>query len=154
MPRPLDIWRCAIVKQTAEEIVRDGVSPGSAIWFPDTPPFTFWADPFALWRDGRLYVFAEAFDYRTRIGHIDLLVYDGDLKFLETRPVLRTPWHLSYPFVFEAEGDTWMLPEAYKSGTLTLYRARSFPDDWEAVYSIPLDSPAIDAKPLWHGGRR
>ena len=26
-----------------------------------------------------------------------------------------------------------MLPEAYKSGTLTLYRARSFPDDWEAV---------------------
>ena len=65
MPRPLDIWRCAIVKQTAEEIVRDGVSPGSAIWFPDTPPFTFWADPFALWRDGRLYVFAEAFDYRT-----------------------------------------------------------------------------------------
>jgi hypothetical protein len=153
MPRPLDIWRCAIVKQTAEEIVRDGVSPGSAIWFPDTPPFTFWADPFALWRDGRLYVFAEAFDYRTRIGHIDLLVYDGDLKFLETRPVLRTPWHLSYPFVFEAEGDTWMLPEAYKSGTLTLYRARSFPDDWEAVCSIPLDSPAIDATPLWHGGR-
>ena len=55
--------------------------------------------------------------------------------------------------VFEAEGDTWMLPEAYKSGTLTLYRARSFPDDWEAVCSIPLDSPAIDATPLWHGGR-
>jgi hypothetical protein len=153
MLRPLDIWRSAIVKQTAEEIVRDGISPGSVVWLPDMPPYSFRADPFALWRDGRLYVFAEAFDYRTRIGHVDLLVYDGDLIFLETKPVLRAPWHLSYPFVFEADGETWMLPEAYKSGTLTLYRARSFPDDWEAVCQIPLDGPAIDATPLWYGGK-
>jgi hypothetical protein len=153
MPRPLDIWRCAIVKQTAEEIVRDGISHDSVVWFPDTLPFSFWADPFALWRDGRLYVFAEAFDYRTRIGHVDLLVYDCDLNFLESRPVLRAPWHLSYPFVFEADGETWILPEAYKSGTLTLYRARSFPDDWEAVCQIQLDGPAIDATPFWHGDK-
>src|ERR1700742_262414 len=98
MPRPLDIWRSAIVKQTVEELVRDGITPGSVVWLPDTPPFAFRADPFALWRDGRLHVFTEAFDYRTRIGHVDLLVYDRNLNLLETKPVLRAPWHLSYPF--------------------------------------------------------
>ncbi len=113
----------------------------------------FRADPFGLWRDGRLHVFAEAFDYRTRIGHIDVLIYDGELNLLECRSVLKTPWHLSYPFVFEADGETWMLPEAYKSGTLTLYRARHFPYVWDAECSIPLDGGAIDATPLFHEGR-
>jgi hypothetical protein len=153
MLRPLDIWRCAIVKQTAQDIVQAGIDPGSIVWLPDMPSCAFRADPFGLWRDGRLHVFAEAFDYRTRLGHVDLLIYDGDLNLLDSRPVLKTPWHLSYPFVFEAEGEAWMLPEAYKSGTLTLYRARRFPDDWEATCQIPLDSPAIDATPFRHGGQ-
>jgi hypothetical protein len=153
MPRQLDIWRCAIVRRKAEEVIRGGIDPGSVVWFPDMPRFAFRADPFGLWRDGKLYIFAEAFDYRTRIGHVDLLCYDGNLAFLESRPVLKAPWHLSYPFVFEADGETWMLPEAYKSGTLTLYRARSFPDIWEAACEIPLDGPAIDATPVRHDGK-
>ena len=153
MPRPLDIWRSAIVKQTAAEVLRDGIKRDSVVWLPDMPSCAFRADPFGLWRDGRLYIFAEAYDYRTRIGHIDVLVYDGALNHLETRTVLKAPWHLSYAFVFEAEGETWMLPEGYKSGTLTLYRARAFPDDWEAVCAIPLDGPAIDATPFWHAGK-
>jgi hypothetical protein len=153
MLRPLDIWRSAIVKQTAQEILRSGIDPVSLVWLPDMPSYAFRADPFGVWRNQRLYVFAEAFDYRTRIGHVDVLVYDDGLHFLESRPVLKMPWHLSYPFVFEAEGETWMLPEAYKSGTLTLYRARDFPYGWEAACQIPLDGPAIDATPFWHGGK-
>ncbi|MGI4745021.1 MAG: glucosamine inositolphosphorylceramide transferase family protein [Janthinobacterium lividum] len=153
MLRPMDIWRCAIVKQSAETIVRDGVDPGAIVWLPDMPPGTFRADPFGLWRDGCLYVFAEAFDYRTRVGHIDVLMYDRDLNLLDCRTVLKKPWHLSYPVVFEASGETWMLPEAYKSGTLTLYRAGTFPSEWEPVCDIPLDGPAIDATPLFHEGK-
>jgi hypothetical protein len=153
MARPLDIWRSAIVKQTVAEVLLDGIKRDSVVWLSEMRSCAFRADPFGLWRDSHLYVFAEAYDYRTRIGHIDVLVYDGALNLLETRPVLNTPWHLSYPFVFEAEGETWMLPEGYKSGTLTLYRARSFPDNWEAVCAIPLDGPAIDATPFWHDGR-
>ena len=149
----MDIWRCAIVRQSADAIVRNGIDAGAIVWLPDMPPHAFRADPFGLWRDGKLHVFAEAFDYRTRVGHIDLLVYDSDLSLIECRTVLKTPWHLSYPYVFEAEGETWMLPEAYQSGTLTLYRARAFPSRWEAACRIPLDGPAIDATPLFHQGR-
>lgn len=151
--RPMDIWRCAIVKQSAETIIRDGIDPDLTVWLPDMPPGTFRADPFGLWRGGHLHVFAEAFDYRTRVGHIDRLVYDRDLTLLACNTVLKKPWHLSYPVVFEADGEAWMLPEAYKSGTLTLYRAGNFPSEWAPVCDIPLDGPAIDATPLFHDGK-
>lgn len=152
MLRPMDIWRCAIARQSADAMVRDGIAPDGLVWLPDMPPRSFRADPFGLWRDGRLHVFAEAFSYSVRVGHIDLLVYDADLVLLESRTVLERPWHLSYPVVFEADGETWMLPEAYRSGTLTLYRARRFPDRWEPVCDMPLDGPAIDATPVFHDG--
>jgi hypothetical protein len=152
MLRPMDLWRCAIVRGTADAIMRDGPEAGDVVWLPDMPPGCFRADPFGLWRDGRLHVFAEAFDHNVRIGHVDLLIYDSALTLLDCRTVLRRPWHLSYPLVFEADGETWMLPEAYGSGTLTLYRARRFPDDWEAICAIPLDGAAIDATPVFHDG--
>jgi hypothetical protein len=153
MLRPMDIWRCAIVEQSAEMILHSGIDAASLVWLPDMPAGSFRADPFGLWRDGRLHIFAEAFDYRRRVGHIDYLVYDRDLVLLDCRTVLKRPWHLSYPFVFEADGEIWMLPEAFQSGVLTLYRAKSFPDHWEPVCDIPLDGAAIDATPLFYEGR-
>ncbi len=153
MFKPMDLWRCAIVRQNVADILRHGIDQAAVVWLPETRPWSFRADPFGLWRDGRLHVFAEAFDYRDRVGHIDVLVYDQALSLLDCRTVLKEPWHLSYPQVFEAEGETWMLPEAYKSGTLTLYRTIEFPDRWERVCEIPLDGPAIDATPLFHDGR-
>ena len=153
MLRPMDLWRCAIVTRAADEVVRDGIDPKDVVWLPDMPSCAFRADPFGLWRDNRLHVFAEAFDYRTRTGRIDALTFDRDLVLLDCRVVLQKPWHLSYPVVFEAEGESWMLPEAFKSGTSTLYRARRFPDLWEPECEIPLDGPAIDATPVLHDGR-
>ncbi len=105
------------------------------------------ADPFGHWRDGRLHVFLETYDYRVRVGRLEVLTYDADFTLLEQRPVLSEPWHLSYPFVFEAEGETWMLPEANKSGGLTLYRAVAFPNRWEAAGRIELGQVPIDATP-------
>jgi hypothetical protein len=92
-------------------------------------------------------------DYRDRVGQIDFFIFDASLQLCSRGTALREPWHLSYPFVFEAEGETWMLPEAYRSGTLTLYRARRFPHEWEPACTIPLDGPAIDATPVRYAGR-
>jgi len=121
-------------------------------WLPEDRPYAYLADPFGLWRDGTLHIFAEAYDYRTRHGVIDVLRLDAEFRLIDRRTCLREPWHLSYPFVFEANGETWLLPEAYKSGALTLYRAAAFPHRWEAAARITLDAPAIDATPFRHGG--
>ena len=66
--------------------------------------------------------------------------------------VLRESWHLSYPQVFEADGDWWMIPEAHRSGVLTLYRAAAFPHQWEPVVRLELDTPAIDPTPFRQDG--
>ena len=150
-----DIWRPAIVGAPFAEIVARGSLEGLPVtWLPPmTRPFTFLADPFGLWRDGRLYVFVEGYDYRVRVGWIEVLTYDADLRLLARAPALAEPWHLSYPIVWEAEGETWMLPEAHRSGRTTLYRAVDFPTRWAPAHVLGLDHVAVDATPMWHDGR-
>lgn len=144
-----DIWRTGVVRAPIAAIRDVGsLAPFSIRWLPNPGSFRFLADPFGLWRDGKLHVFVEHYDYRTRKGIINLLILNGNLDVLEQGTVLSEPWHLSYPFVFEAEGETWMLPEAHRSGRLTLYRARRFPWIWEPVPEFLFPCAAIDATPV------
>ncbi|WP_176500747.1 glucosamine inositolphosphorylceramide transferase family protein [Sphingomonas sp. HMP9] len=122
-------------------------------WIPGSSNLRYLADPFGLWRDGQLYVFTEWFDYRDSVGRIAVSVYDAALTLVEQTVVLREPWHLSYPFVFEAEGETWLLPESFQSGGLWLYRAVSFPYRWERTVKITLDHVPLDATPFYDGER-
>jgi hypothetical protein len=151
--KTIDLWRSAIAVCPAETLDQQQLESSRLIWLPQPGSYAFHADPFGLWRDGLLHVFVETMDYRERVGHIDFFVYDASLQLCSSGTALRKPWHLSYPFVFEAEGETWMLPEAYRSGTLTLYRSRRFPREWEPACTIPLDGPAIDATPVRFAGR-
>ncbi|AQT03943.1 formyl transferase [Acetobacter persici] len=149
-----DIWRVGISNVPLDAIIEDGcVRADPVAWLPALKPFQFMADPFGFWKDDILYVFVETFDYRTRHGIIEVFLYDTGFRLLEQRVALSEPWHLSYPFVFEADGAIWMLPEAYHSGKLTLYRAQSFPDVWEPACVIDLGPDvAVDATPFYHDG--
>ncbi|HWU15111.1 MAG TPA: hypothetical protein VN157_14010 [Caulobacter sp.] len=148
-----DIWRIGVVEAPIAEVARHGFGPSAPIhWLPEEERLKFVADPFGVWVDGRLLLFAEAYDYRTRHGVIELIELGGDFSPSRRSVVLHEPWHLSYPQVFEADGDWWMIPEAYRSGVLTLYRAAAFPYRWEAGVRLELDTPAIDATPFRHDG--
>ena len=148
-----DIWRVGLVQAPIAEVARLGFSAAPAVrWLAEEARLKFVADPFGLWRDGRLYLFVEAYDYRSRHGIIEVIELDGAFSPVRRSVVLREPWHLSYPHVFEADGQVWMLPEAHRSGALTLYRAAAFPNVWEPVARLTLDTPAIDATPFRHGG--
>lgn len=148
-----DIWTPLIVEARIEDIVARGTIADLPIHrLPPMGSFRFLADPFGLWRDGLLHVFVETYDYRVRIGAIELLIYAPDFRLLSRRIVLSEPWHLSYPILIEAEGETWMLPEAHRSGRLTLYRAVDFPSRWEAAHVIALDHVPVDATPVFHDG--
>ena len=154
MLRPLDIWRCAIVKAPENELRQSDLTPEKLLWLPETNKgLTFRADPFGLWDDCKLHVFVERFDYRTLKGEIELLVFDDELNFLESQVVLERPWHLSYPIVFTAEGEIYMLPEACRSSELMLYKASSFPFLWEAARVLEIEGAAVDSTPFLYEGR-
>ena len=152
MPIRKDIWRIGAVRAPLATLLGEGLAGHEIVWLQDTPALSFLADPFGVWRDGRLYVFAEAYDYRDRHGFIEALTFDASLRLLDRRTVLKEPWHLSYPFIVEADGETYMMPEGFRAGGVTLYRAAEFPHRWEDVQKITLDAAPIDATPVFHNG--
>jgi hypothetical protein len=154
MPRRKDIWRCGLIRKPAAELLQDGaLAQAEAAWLDEGGEFTFLADPFG-WRDETgFHLFAERYDYRTRHGAIDVFDFDAALKLAGRRPCLEEPWHLSYPAVFAGDGAVWMLPEAYRSGKLTLYRQVGGLTDWRAECTIALDTLSVDTTPLRYRGR-
>ncbi|HET7197638.1 MAG TPA: hypothetical protein VFI86_03165, partial [Burkholderiales bacterium] len=112
--------------------------PGARSVPPDLRGFTRlvpprdrdWADPFALARDGRYYIFFEEVPFATRKGHIAMVEVDRAGRASRPVTVLSRDYHLSYPFVFEHEGVLYMLPESSRNRTVELWRCVDFPGGW------------------------
>ncbi len=130
---------------------------------PDDPPrnwrvlpddgLRFYADPFPFVHDGELYLFVEDFEHRLGRGVISVVRFDEDGPTHVPTPVLHHRVHLSYPFVLEDAGDIWMIPETNEAGTIELYRAVRFPDEWTLVSTLVADTAASDATVFQHAGR-
>jgi hypothetical protein len=108
------------------------------------PKDRFWADPFAVEKDGRYYIFFEELLYQTGKGH--LAVMEVDRKGIVNGPqkILERPHHLSYPFVFSWNGDLYMVPESGRARVVELYRCTSFPDKWELEAVLLSGMHAVD----------
>ena len=118
-----------------------------------TPPQdVFWADPFPLRFDGRLFIFVEEYPLDGDRGHIAVLEVDEqDARVVEHRVVLREGHHLSYPFVFEHDGEHHLVPEASESGRVVAYRAIDFPWSWEPD-RVVIDTGLVDPTLIDHNG--
>ncbi len=147
-----DIWRSGYVRRSLASVASSrGVRPEEIVWLPPRGSFRYDADPFGIQLGGVLTVFVENYDYRVRRGEIHYCQYDGSNRLLSQGVALTQAVHLSYPSLIEDAGELYMLPEAYKSGRLTLFRCRRFPDDWEPVQQL-LPEGAIDATVVRHDG--
>ncbi len=113
----------------------------------------YYADPFVLTRGGTTHVFIEEVPFATGKGIISHFTIDAEGQATAPRPVLERPYHLSYPFVFERDGETWMIPETSANRTVELYRAERFPDLWVKEAVLLDNCLADDATLVEHGGR-
>lgn len=117
------------------------------------PRDRFWADPFPVHRDGRTWLFFEELPFRTGKGHISVVEIDPEGGVREPVEVLRRDYHLSYPFVFEWQGETYLLPETAADRKVRLFRCRSFPDAWEEDRVLLDGVNAVDATLAEEDGR-
>jgi hypothetical protein len=152
-----DFWQVGIVPVPIAEV--DAASLAAAreriTWLPDAGPWRYLADPFGLARGDALHVFVEAYDYRTKRACIERHEFArSDRVWRGKTVVLDRPFHLSYPQVFEHEGETWMVPESYQADEIALYRAT---DDslntWERECALLGGLPGADASLIEHEGR-
>lgn len=102
----------------------------------------FVADPFLVLSNGTYYMFFEVF--KNNRGCIGLAESCDGLNWKYAKIVLEEPFHLSYPFIFSWEGRYYMLPESRKAGSVRLYQAVNFPDEWHFVKTLIEGNKFVD----------
>lgn len=135
---------------------RDGSDPSSSFWRYKKlrpPKNKFWADPFVVFHEDQYHVFFEELPFETGIGHISHLVLGKSGVLSQPKKVLTTPYHLSYPFIFEFEGVFYMIPETAQNRTIELYRCTEFPEKWEFVGNLMEDVYAVDTTLVERDGK-
>jgi hypothetical protein len=150
--RSAQIWRVAIRQADTpllpdfhEDALRD------FRWI-ENPDGHWLADPFLIDVDGRTWLFVEDFDESAQKGAISVgeVTSDGSVSAMQT--ALTRPYHLSYPLVFAAHGELFMVPDSAKTRAVELYRARRFPTDWVLEARL-LELRAVDSTLFERNGR-
>jgi hypothetical protein len=112
----------------------------------------FYADPFLHRVNGRTFLFVEEYPYASRRGVISAAEVVGDRLLTAPIPVLKRPYHLSYPFVFELDDEFYMIPETGENRSIELYKAIEFPWKWELSSVLMEGAVFSDATVLFHEG--
>ena len=113
----------------------------------------FYADPVPYQKDGKYYLFFEDLDHKLDKGIISVVAFDEKGVPGPVMPCLEEKYHLSYPFLLEHEGETYMVPETAENGDVALYKASKFPFGWKRVAVLMSNIDAADVTITFHQGR-
>jgi hypothetical protein len=115
-------------------------------------PATFYADPFVLQRDHKVYLFYELKWAKSRWGPFwngkGIIGYSWrwrqETTFTFGNAVLQEPFHLSYPYVFQHNDMCYMIPESNACQEVRLYRSHAFPEAWQLDTVLLRGKPFVD----------
>lgn len=122
------------LRQRGERAYTLAILPSMGYWY---------ADPIVAEIDGETYLFAEAFDrFREKgcIAAFALEVTEEGIRCGKPRKVLEEPFHLSFPVIFQREGQYYMMPESSADQSLRIYKMGKTPYEWELVRRIPMEN--------------
>ena len=142
-----DHWAIGVVDAPIERFLEPNFRP-EVVWSPDDGPEVFAADPFAIVDGAGLRILYERFDFRLGRGTIASRSYShGGWGPEET--LLEVPTHLSYPFTFEHDGATLVVPENAAGDGVHVYELGTRPLRWTKKV---LDFPCLDPTLFLHDG--
>jgi hypothetical protein len=88
------------------------------------------AYPFLVSHARGYYLFFKMMNRKANQCAIGLAESSDGFRWRYRKIVLREPFDLSYPCVFQWHGEYYMVPEAHTQTSLRLYRASHFPEEW------------------------
>jgi len=122
-----NIYHVAFRSRTSDDIII-----GGGAWTVIRGRYDEWfADPFLFEHQGKTYLFAERMNRWQLRGSIAVCKISQGGNVSRFKEVLIEPFHLSYPNVFEYQGEVFMIPESGSNRDIRLYRAVHFPDKWK-----------------------
>ena len=99
-------------------------------------PAKFVADPFLV-REGETWnLFFEVYNNDTQQGDLAVATSKNTWIWDYQQVILDEPFHLSYPYVFQADGDYYLIPESFEDNSIRLYKADEFPTKWSYVKTL------------------
>ena len=151
-------WNCGIIKAPIQVVAgfegdeQQFRALKSTVWMP-TNRGVFKADPFGYQRKakGDIRILFELFNWRRKLGSIACVNYQDNV-FGPIETVLDAPTHLSYPFIFNGNGDEYFVPEHSAAGEISLFRLDTTgkPDKKTTIFS---KSKLIDSTFVRWSGR-
>jgi hypothetical protein len=143
-------WRIAI-RQNRKPLFDPSNGDRSGFRWIEPQKGHFWADPFPLEHERKIYVFIEDFSYSDRRGRILVAELSSNGELISPTTCLESAdHHYSYPCVFRAGNDIFMVPEAFDSNSVDLYRCEQFPNRWKREATL-LTGKFVDTT-IWHYG--
>lgn len=111
------------------------------------------AHPFILKADERYLLFFTAKNREGDAGEIALAESQDGWKWSYRQVVLKAPYHLAYPYVFEWEGEFFMIPEEVADEAVRLYKAVNFPTEWRLEATLLEGEAFISASVAYYKDR-
>ena len=145
-------WNVGIADASIHEFLEPEWMPVIR-WLPRPAKGTYLADPFGIAHDGRVFAFCEGFDYNRNKGIILYFEISPDGTVSPPKVAMELAFHLAYPFVFEADGRIYCIPETHEAREVGLYAAERFPDRWKKVSTLIPEFAGVDSTIFAHGGR-
>lgn len=144
-------WNVGFVRQAIEAVVQNAeIKKENVHWLKKPAKTQYVADPTIYRSEKETYLFFEWYDYKK--GKACLANAKQSENFSTYHKILETPYHLSFPFVFEHEATAYCIPESGCANRVELYRFDEQQNKlvFEAV--LMENIRAIDSVLYWHQG--
>lgn len=145
-------WNIGIVHEPISAFLRPG-GEHTVYWVPQAGTGKYLADPFGIQKDRTVHILCEEFDYQTSKGRIVSLELGHDRVFSRPKIAMEFPYHASYPYLFQHDGEIFCIPETAQAGEISLYKSTHFPSGWKRVATIIDGFAGRDATAFRHEGR-
>jgi hypothetical protein len=144
-------WRVAVRVGARRVFGSGGHIDMSGFSFVDSPRGHYYADPFLHSDGNRVWLFFEDFEYSAGRATIRCASLNPDGSLGDSVTCLAPDYHVSYPFVFTHQGQTYMIPESKQNRSIQLFRASAFPTTWDLDRVLMKNVDAVDVS-LWVEG--
>jgi len=105
-------WQTIIIKSSPLEFLQFP-SLKNKIYHKKSIGFCFYADPFILIKNSKIYLFFERYSYFLKCGFIDFIIINTDTFSIlrHEKNIIKSNKHLSFPYILEDEGKIVIIPE-------------------------------------------
>lgn len=130
-----DFWGIGVVNSPISSFLNPDFKP-EVIFLQHPKKGKSFADPFGIFKDGKLTILCEDFDYSPGKGIISAVQPSADFSSLSKAKALEFPFHASYPFILKHNNEIFCIPETSEANEVCLYKATEFPKKLAKVATI------------------